>query len=107
MKELQKIKQVFVTNKVWSILLVCCVNLWVMHYYLLFSGCLETDDDFTIYVDNFFGIVIDVIIIYVISFLITIKRQKVALCITFYITLFWSLANVLYSRFFHHYIENL
>ena len=76
-----------------------------MHYYLLFSGCLETDDDFTIYVDNFFGIVIDVIIIYVISFLITIKRQKVALCITFYITLFWSLANVLYSRFFHHYIS--
>ena len=105
MKESQKIKQVFVTNKGWSALLLCCVNLWVMHYYLLLSGCLELEDGFTLYVDNLFGIVIDVCFLYVFFFLITIKRQKVALCITFFITLFWSFSNVLYSRFFQHYIS--
>lgn len=89
----------------WWVLLLCSINLWVMHCYFLFSDYLEAENSFTIYVDNLLGIVMDVSFLFIVALLITKKRQKTALCITFFVTLFWSFSNVLYSRFFHHYIS--
>lgn len=105
MKLIQNIKQVLTVNIAWEILLLCAINLGMMHYYLFLSDCLEAEDSFTLYVDNVLGIIIDVSFLFAFCFLITFRRLKVALGITFFITLIWSLCNVMYSRFFHHYIS--
>ena len=105
MKFIRDIKQVLTARIAWEILILSAINLCMMHYYLFLSDCLEAEDSFTLYVDNALGIIIDVSFLFVFSFLITFRRLKVALSITFFVTLLWSFSNVLYSRFFHHYIS--
>ncbi len=99
-----------ITNKInpyWVILFLCGLNLVVMHYYFYYAGLI---DHFVVYdlpakVDNILGIVIDIIIIYLLSYLFAWKHQKIAMTIVFLVTLAWSFSNVLYSRFFHQYIS--
>ena len=92
-------------NTFWIVLSLCGLNLFVMHYTVLCNGHLEGEKNFTIFVDNLLGIIIDVTVLYLFLYLVTWKRLKTGLTITYFVTTLWSFSNVLYSRFFHHYIS--
>lgn len=76
-----------------------------MHYYLLCANYIENEINCTTIVDNILGVVIDVTVLFLFSYLMAWKRLKTGLTITFFVSLLWSFSNVLYSRFFHHYIS--
>ena len=76
-----------------------------MHYYNLCADNIENEINSTTIIDNLLGIAIDVSIIFLLSYFATLMRQKVALITTFIITAGWAFSNVLYTRFFHHYIS--
>ena len=81
------------------------INLLVMHYYIMTTCRLEEATDAVLWIDNLLGIVIDITIVGTITLLFTWGRLRISLFITAIITLLWSFSNVLYSRFFHHYIS--
>lgn len=81
------------------------INLLVMHYYIMTTCRLEEATDAVLWIDNLLGIVIDITIVGSITLLFTWGRLRISLFITAIITLLWSFSNVLYSRFFHHYIS--
>lgn len=81
------------------------VNLLIMHYYILFSCRVEEATDAVLWIDNLWGVVFDVTILTAIVLLFTWGRIRLSLFITAMITLLWSFSNILYSRFFHHYIS--
>lgn len=91
-------------NYTWLILFLCGLNFFLMHYAMLCADDIEVETNFTIYVDNFLGIVVDVTILFLFFYCLTWRHLKIALTITFFISMIWSFCNVLYSRFFHHYI---
>lgn len=91
-------------NTSW-LLLFCGLNLLLMHSSFLNAGYIDDEVNYTAITDCILGIVLDIFTVYIFSYAITWKRQKVALKITFITTLAWSFSNVLYSRFFHHYIS--
>ena len=97
-------KSVWKGNTTWIVICLCGLNLLVMHLYFLCANVIENEVNFTTVVDGILGIVIDVTVLFLLFYLVTWKRLKPALTITFFITLLWSFTNVLYSRFFHHYI---
>ena len=76
-----------------------------MHYYLLLNDYIEWIDRFSAYIYNALGAAFDVCFLFVILYLILKKNQNAAIICCFAITLLWSFANVLYARFFHHYIS--
>jgi len=76
-----------------------------MHYYLLMNDYIEFINTFPAYIYNVLGVVFDVCFVFVIFFLILKKNQKAAINSCFIITLLWSFSNILYARFFHHYIS--
>ena len=96
---------VFKTNNLWLVLTLCGLNLFVMHYSALFTGCVDGEMNITTIVDNIVGVGSDVIILFLLAYGITMKRLRPALVITFCITLLWSFSNVMYSRFFHSYVS--
>lgn len=96
---------VFKTNNLWLVLTLCGLNLFVMHYSALFTGCVDGEMNITTIVDNIVGVCSDVIILFLLAYGITMKRLRPALVITFCITLLWSFSNVMYSRFFHSYVS--
>lgn len=81
------------------------LNLLVMHYYIFFTASIDDEPNFTRFVDNILGIVFDVTIVCLLSYLLSWKKPKIAYIATYFITLLWSFSNILYSRFFHHYIS--
>lgn len=82
---------------------LCCKPL-VMHYHFVSAGDIEDELEFTAYFDNLTGITIDVLIVFLLSYLLCCKRMKWALGITFFVTFFWAFSNLIYARFFHHYL---
>ena len=92
-------------KKLFGLYCITIVNLLIMHYYILFACRVEEATDAVFWVDNLLGIVFDVTILSAIALLFTWGRLRLSLFITAIISLFWSFANVLYSRFFHHYIS--
>ncbi|SFO53244.1 lipoteichoic acid synthase [Prevotella sp. tf2-5] len=88
----------------WMLLALCAVNLIVMHYHFVSAGDIEDELEFTAYFDNFTGIAIDVVVVFLLSCLLCLKRMKLALSITFFLTFFWMFSNLIYGRFFHHYL---
>lgn len=88
----------------WMLLALCAVNLLVMHYHFVSAGDIEDELEFTAYFDNLTGITIDVLIVFLLSYLLCCKRMKWALGITFFVTFFWAFSNLIYARFFHHYL---
>ena len=99
------LKSALNTNTVWFVLLLCGLNLFIMHYSFLCADYIENEVNITTIVDNFLGIIIDVTVLFLISYLLTWRHMKAGLTITFFITLLWSFSNILYSRFFHHYLS--
>ena len=92
-------------NPVWLILGLCGLNLFVMHYYILFSYGLEGEYDITQFIDNLFGICFDVSVLYLAFFLLLLRRNMVAVSMCFVVTWLWSFSNIIYSRFFFHYLS--
>jgi len=68
----------------WMLLALCAVNLLVMHYHFVSAGDIEDELEFTAYFDNFTGIAIDVVVVFLLSCLLCLKRMKLALSITFF-----------------------
>lgn len=85
--------------------LLCAGNLLFMHYTI--AGATKTEDNLYCYdyVDNIAGVVFDVTVLLIIFLLITCRRLKCSLLMTFLVSLSWSFSNVLYSRFFGQYIS--
>ena len=76
-----------------------------MHYYIMLTGSVDDEANFTKYIDNILGITIDIFTLFILFYYCCLKRLKPTLIATFSTTLLWSFCNVLYSRFFHHYIS--
>jgi len=80
------------------------VNLFYMHYQIFNTIGFEFYYAKTTRLDNFMAVLLDVTLVFLLFFLITWGRIKVCLASTFFVTLFMSFANVLYSRFFGQYL---
>ena len=92
-------------KSIWGIIGLCILNLFVMHYYIAFTCPLESPPSFLDYTDNIFGIIVDFVFVFTLFYFLSGKRIKIALCLTFFCCLLWSFSNVMYSRFFHHYLS--
>lgn len=88
----------------WVLLAFCGVNLLMMHYGFVNTGYIEEELELMAYIDNLMGITIDVTVVFLLSYLLCWKRMKWALSITFFVTFFWAFSNIIYARFFHHYL---
>ena len=75
-----------------------------MHYFILFQCGIETEADVTFFVDNLLGVCFDVSVLYLAFYFLLRKRNKAAASTCFVITWLWSLTNIIYSRFFFHYL---
>lgn len=95
----------FIKQKCWWLYVISVVNLLLMHYYILSTCRVEEAIDALLWIDNLLGVICDVTIIILLALFVTWGRQKFSLFITAIITLLWSFSNILYSRFFHHYIS--
>ena len=84
---------------------ISIVNLLIMHYYILLTCRVEEATDALLWIDNLGGIVVDITIILAIMLIITRGRLRQSLLVCAIITLLWSFSNIIYSRFFHHYIS--
>ena len=84
---------------------IAMFNLLLMHYYILIKCRLEEATDTLLWIDNLLGIVCDLTIILLLSLFVTRRKQLLSLYLTNIVTLSWSFSNILYSRFFHHYIS--
>lgn len=89
----------------WHILCLCELNLLFMHYSILYACHLESELDITTYFDNLLGVCFDIGIIYFICYTFFWRNSKLAASICFITTWLWSLSNVIYSRFFYHYLS--
>lgn len=57
-----------------------------------------------LFMDNLFGVWFDVSVLYLAFFLLSLKRNRVALSMCFVVTWLWSFSNIIYSRFFFSYL---
>lgn len=94
-----------ISNKAIGLYAISIFNLLVMHYYLLITCRVEETIDAVLWIDNLLAVVLDITIIFSIMMLFTWGKIRLSLFITAIISLLWSFSNVLYSRFFHHYIS--
>ena len=74
-----------------------------MHYYFLGRGFAERGDLHSL-IYNAFGVIFDIGFVFLLAYVFTRKRLFLSISTCFFITLFWSFANILYSRFFSRYI---
>lgn len=87
-----------------SLFMMCLINLLFMHYQFFFTISLESAYLYTSCFDNLIACLLDLTIIFGIAWVLTFRRLRASLAITFVITLIWSFCNILYSRFFNQYI---
>lgn len=101
MKESNK----FINITFFVMFMISVVNLLFAHHYFLQTIGLEVGMFKSSLIDNLIACLLDVTMIFLVSWLITFKRTRVSLTITFVITLIWSFVNVFYARFFHQYLN--
>lgn len=85
--------------------LMSVVNLLFLHHYFLQTIGLEVGCFKSSLVDNLLACLLDVTFVWLVSWIITLRRLRTSLMITFVITLLWSFCNVFYARFFHQYLS--
>ena len=83
------------------------VNLLFMHVQMAMTVEFEYPFKVDAIFSNVFSCLIDVTFFFLLSLLLTRGRVKGALLLTFILTALLSFCNVLYSRFFGHYLPNL
>ena len=77
-----------------------------MHYYIFFtSGLGSADVTILTFVNNALGITIDVSLVFLVTFFLSFFSVKLALSLSYCLSLCWAFANIMYSRFFLHYIS--
>lgn len=91
-------------NTVWILLLLCGLNLLVMHYYIITTCHVDAELDIAFLVDNVVGISVDILFVFYATYWLSCRRLRIAFILCFLITLLWSLSNVMYSRFFFNYL---
>lgn len=88
------------------VLLLCIFNLLFMHYY--FKASYRDGSEYLIYtyhwVTNFMMTIFDVTLLSCIFLILSGNRLRLSISLIFFVTWLWSLANVVYGRFFHQYI---
>ena len=84
---------------------LCILNLLFMHFQFLLTIDLEIPYFTTSPIDNFIACLLDVTVLLVFFWLITLRRLRLSLTLTFFVTLIWSFCNVFYSRFFLQYLS--
>ena len=87
-----------------SLFLLAILNLLYMHYQFCFTIGLESAFFKTSFFDNLLASLLDVSLFFLFSWLITCKKIRFSLAITFFATLVWSFCNSVYSRFFNQYL---
>lgn len=92
-------------NPFWLVMMLCGLNLLVMHYYIFYTCGLGGWGNSLTFANNFFSIIVDTCAIFLFFYFLCATSVKISLHLTFYCTLLWSFANVLYSRFFQQYIS--
>lgn len=85
--------------------LLSVVNLLFLHHYFLQTIGLEVGCFKSSLVDNLLACLLDVTFVWLVSWIVTLRRVRTSLMITFVITLVWSFSNVFYARFFHQYLS--
>ena len=68
------------------LLMFCCINLMIMHFYIVIEYPFATGLDLDYYVDNILGICFDIIIVYSLCRAVFLKRLKNALALCVVIT---------------------
>jgi lipoteichoic acid synthase len=92
----------------WAFLIMFAMsvlNLLFAHHYFLQTIGLEVGCFKSSLIDNLIACLLDASVLLFIVWLLTLKRLKLSLAITFGITLIWSFCNVFYARFFHQYLN--
>jgi len=97
----------FVNNhkKTIGLYLISVVSLLIMHYYIMLTCRMEEATDAVLWIDNLFGVVFDVTIVALICLILTWGRLRWSLFLTAIVSLLWTFSNIVYSRFFHHYLS--
>lgn len=80
-------------------------NLLFLHFTFIRTIDLEIPYYLSSPFDNFLACLIDVTVLLAMVWLITLRRTRLSLAITFVITLVWSFCNIFYSRFFLQYLS--
>ena len=92
-------------NSIWLILLLCVFNLLVMHYYIFLTSGIGRDVNILVFANNALGISIDVCFLFLVIYVISFFSIKLTLYLSYYLSLCWAFSNIMYSRFFQHYIS--
>ena len=80
------------------------LNLLFMHYYFYFNGYLEWTWMYSIMI-NLCSVVFDVSILLILFMLLVKGNFKIAVLLSYILTLIWSFVNVVYGRFFFQYMS--
>lgn len=80
------------------------LNLLFMHYSVIYSSGVTFPWDITSFFDNILAILFDLVLILSASYILALRKIKIALIISFIITLSWAISNVIYARFFYMYL---
>ena len=87
------------------LILIALFNLLFMHYSIFLSCDIERQIDYTIYVDNLFVVLCEVLLLFFVLSVLTKRNVRLAVFLSSLITLLWSFCNVVYARFFFQYIS--
>ena len=87
-----------------GILTLCVLNLLFMHASVLQSSQIEEPLDGVSIIDNTCRVILDIWVLITLSIIFFRGQLKYSILVSFLITFIWSFSNVLYSRFFYHYI---
>lgn len=103
-KLVAKICELF-TKRETQIVILCTLNLAYMHYAIFLTDKMEFELDPHSFFDNFWGVLFDIFVLISFFYILTIGKIWRSLILTFFVTLIWSFCNLLYFRFFFHYIS--
>ena len=95
----------YINKKYLVLFIMSLMNLLYVHYYFLQTIDLEVPCFKSSLIDNFIASLLDTSVILLAVWIITLRRLRLSLVITFVITLIWSFCNAFYARFFHQYLS--
>lgn len=87
-----------------GMLTLCVLTLLFMHASVLQSSQIEEPLDGVSIIDNICRVILDICVLITLSIICFHGQLKYSILVSFLITFIWSFSNVLYSRFFFHYI---
>ena len=86
-------------------LLLSITNLLYMHYYFLYRQLFEGGLFVYSILFNFISVCFDVSVMFLFFMVVTWKRIKFSLLLTYIVTLVWAFVNIVYGDFFDQYVS--